>query len=160
MKEFADETTVRNGRVAGALVELGARVVQLVRAEVRQRATPGLPYSQIRSLRFLRDNPHAALSEVAEGLGLGAPTVSKAINGLVEQGMVERAGDCADRRRVKLELTAAGLAALREASEVAHARIGRMLAPLTEDEVRTVENAIRLLEPLFAPDAGCGGGEE
>jgi DNA-binding MarR family transcriptional regulator len=61
---------------------------------------------------------------------------------------------------VKLELTAAGLAALREASEVAHARIGRMLAPLTEDEVRTVENAIRLLEPLFAPDGGCRGGEE
>ena len=146
--------------MAGALVELSACVVQLVRAEVRQRQTSGLPYSQVRSLRFLRDNPRAALSEVADGLGLGAPTVSKAINDLVEQGMVQRTGDCADRRRVKLELTADGSAALREASKVVHARVGRNLAPLTDEEVEMVENAIRLLEPLFAPTGGSGGENE
>ena len=149
MKAFAHESTVEDTRLAEAVVELAAQVVQLVRAEVRQCPAPGPAYSQIRSLRFLKSNPGAALSDVAEGLGLGAPTVSKAINELVELGMVGRTGDCADRRKVILELTDAGEAALRRASEVAHSRIARLLAPLGEEEIRIVERALEVLAPLF-----------
>lgn len=155
MKDFVDETTRRDERVAEAVVELSARVVQLVRAEVRQRSDAGPAYSQVRSLRFLKENPGAALSEVADGLGLGAPTISKSINELVEQGMVRRTGDCDDRRRVMLELTDDGQAALAAASCVAHSRIARLLAPLSCEEVAAVESAIGLLQPLFSASGNC-----
>jgi DNA-binding MarR family transcriptional regulator len=159
MKAFADETFIPDTGLAAALVELAAQVVQLVRAEVRQVGAAGLAYSQVRSLRFLKTRPGAALSEVAEGLGLGAPTVSKAINELVEQGMVRRTGDCSDRRRVVLELTDEGAEALRRASSVAHARIARLLEPLDEAELDLVWRAIDILEPLLSTTE-CESGDE
>ena len=160
MKVFAIENTMIPVPVAEGIVELASRVVQLVRAEVRQHQTTGLPYSQIRALRFLKENPGAALSDVAEHLGLGAPTVSKAINELVEQGMVSRTGDSEDRRRVMLHATADGLAALRQASEVAHAQVAKLLEPLTDEEVAAVERAVSLLQPLFGSSCRCERGDE
>jgi DNA-binding MarR family transcriptional regulator len=157
MKVFAIENTIPAVPVAEGIVELASRVVQLVRSEVRQHQTTGLPVSQIRALKFLKENPGASLSEVAESLGLGAPTVSKAINELVEGGMVSRTGDSADRRRVTLHATEGGLAALREASEVAHAQVAKLLAPLGEEEVAAVERAISLLQPLFCVSYRCEG---
>jgi DNA-binding MarR family transcriptional regulator len=159
MKAFVDERMIPDTGLAEAMVELAAQVVQLVRAEVRQVGAAGPAYSQVRSLRFLKSRPGAALSEVAEGLGLGAPTVSKAINELVEQGMVRRTGDCSDRRRVGLELTDDGAAALRRASSVAHARIARLLEPLDEEELTTVWRAIDILEPLLSTTE-CESGDE
>ena len=155
MKVFAIENTIAAGPVAEGIVELASRVVQLVRSEVRQHQTTGLPVSQIRALKFLKEKPGASLSEVAESLGLGAPTVSKAINELVEEGMVSRTGDSADRRRVTLHATADGLAALREASEVAHAQVAKLLEPLGEEEVAAVERATSLLLPLFGASCRC-----
>lgn len=157
MKVFAIENTIPAVPVAEGIVELASRVVQLVRSEVRQHQTTGLPVSQIRALKFLKENPGASLSEVAESLGLGAPTVSKAINELVEGGMVSRTGDSADRRRVTLHATAGGLAALREASEVAHAQVAKLLEPLDGEEVAAVERAISLLQPLFCVSYRCEG---
>jgi DNA-binding MarR family transcriptional regulator len=155
MKVFAIENTIPAVPVAERIVELASRVVQLVRSEVRQHQTTGLPVSQIRALKFLKENPGASLSDVAESLGLGAPTVSKAINELVEGGMVSRTGDSADRRRVTLHATAGGLAALREASEVAHAQVAKLLEPLDGEEVAAVERAISLLQPLFCVSYRC-----
>lgn len=155
MKVFAIENTMTAIPVAEGIVELASRVVQLVRSEVRQHQAAGLPVSQVRALKFLRENPGASLSDVAESLGLGAPTVSKAINELVEAGMVSRTGDSADRRRVTLHATAGGLAALRKASEVAHAQVAKLLEPLDEEEVAAVERAISLLQPLFGASCRC-----
>jgi DNA-binding MarR family transcriptional regulator len=73
--------------------------------------------------------------------------------------MVRRTGDCSDRRRVVLELTDDGAAALRRASSVAHARIARLLEPLDEEELTTVWRAIDILEPLLSTTE-CESGDE
>jgi hypothetical protein len=56
---------------------------------------------------------------------------------------------------VTLRATAGGLAALREASEVAHAQVAKLLEPLDEEEVAAVERAISLLQPLFGASCRC-----
>jgi len=48
------------------------------------------------------------LHDLAERLGVTAPTASRAVDGLVEHGMLERRPDPADRRAVRISLTAEG----------------------------------------------------
>src|SRR5215210_188011 len=50
----------------------------------------------------------ATLNEVAAKVGRGAPAVSRAVDGLVRAGMVERTADPDNRRRLALRLTESG----------------------------------------------------
>ena len=55
------------------------------------------------------------LSELAERMGITAPTASRAVDGLVELGLLERLPDPADRRAVSIDVTAPGRSARRGA---------------------------------------------
>jgi DNA-binding MarR family transcriptional regulator len=48
------------------------------------------------------------LSELAERMGITAPTASRAVDGLVDLGLLERLPDAADRRAVRIDLTGPG----------------------------------------------------
>jgi DNA-binding MarR family transcriptional regulator len=48
------------------------------------------------------------LSELAERIGTTAPTASRAVDGLVCLGLLERLPDPADRRAVRIDLTGSG----------------------------------------------------
>ena len=48
------------------------------------------------------------LSELAERMGITAPTASRAVDGLVELGLLERLPDPADRRAVRIDMTEPG----------------------------------------------------
>jgi DNA-binding MarR family transcriptional regulator len=48
------------------------------------------------------------LSELAERMGITAPTASRAVDGLVDLGLLERLPDPADRRAVRIDLTGPG----------------------------------------------------
>ena len=56
----------------------------------------------------------ATLNEVAARVGRGAPAVSRAVEGLVRSGLVERTHDPENRRRLALRLTTAGREQLQE----------------------------------------------
>ena len=48
------------------------------------------------------------LSDLAERMGITAPTASRAVDGLVDLGLLERQPDPADRRAVRIDLTEPG----------------------------------------------------
>ncbi len=48
------------------------------------------------------------LSELAERMGITAPTASRAVDGLVDLGLLERLPDPNDRRAVRIDLTEPG----------------------------------------------------
>jgi DNA-binding MarR family transcriptional regulator len=48
------------------------------------------------------------LSELAERMGITAPPASRAVDGLVELGLLERLPDPADRRAVRIDMTEPG----------------------------------------------------
>jgi DNA-binding MarR family transcriptional regulator len=60
---------------------------------------------QIRALAFLYHHAPATVGEVAAGVGVGMPAASELIDRLVEEGLVERSANPADRRQVLLRLT-------------------------------------------------------
>lgn len=95
---------------ASELLEVVPLIMRAMRAEVRRQRAPELSLPQFRALSFIGRNEGAALSDVAAFLGLGLPSASKLIEGLVAEKFVVRETAAGDRRRVQLALSPAGRA--------------------------------------------------
>jgi DNA-binding MarR family transcriptional regulator len=88
-------------------------------------------------------------------MGVTAPTMSLAIDRLERKGYVVRLRDTADRRRVHLRLTAAGVR-LRQASSVLDTdRVEALVARLSEEDRDAAVHGLALL--ARAAHAGTGG---
>jgi DNA-binding MarR family transcriptional regulator len=93
---------------AAELLEVVPLIMRAMRAEVRRQRAPELSMPQFRALAFVGRNKGAALSDVAAFLGLGLPSASKLIDGLVASKFVVREIALGDRRKVYLALSPAG----------------------------------------------------
>jgi len=89
----------------------------------------------------------ATLNQVADHVGRGAPAVSRAIDGLVRAGLVERQADPDNRRRLQLRLTEEGKQFMAKPPAVDGSLEGR-LAKLASSELRALERGIEILERL------------
>ncbi|MBV9527067.1 MarR family transcriptional regulator [Sphingomonas sp.] len=87
----------------------------------------------------------ATLNAVADRVGRGAPAVSRAVEGLVRSGLVERTHDPENRRRLALRLTTAGREQLQERANSGSGFAGK-LERLAHSELRAIERAIEILE--------------
>lgn len=87
----------------------------------------------------------ATLNQVAAGVGRGAPAVSRAVDALVRAGLVERAPDPDNRRRLSLKLTQAGRDELAGRPRANGAVVSR-LERFAQSELRAIERAVEILE--------------
>jgi len=153
MKIFAEETigpdAPADAAAAQLCLETGVRIVRLVRRAVREAPPSALSLSRLRALAFIDEKPRACLSELAEHLIVGPPTASKVVDDLVARRLVRRAAQSADRRRVTLELTAAGRRTLRTAARPGRDQIAALLARLSPGELRRVRLGMETLLPLL-----------
>jgi long-chain acyl-CoA synthetase len=85
----------------------GPVIARLARQLELALNTVDLTLSQYRVLSFLGEGGEAA-SVLAEKLAVSRPSVTGVVDGLVARGLVQRAEDPTDRRRVRHELTPAG----------------------------------------------------
>jgi len=89
------------------------------------------------------------LSELAERMGITAPTASRAVDGLVELGLLERLPDPADRRAVSIDVTAPGRARVEERMALAAAALEPAVAALSgQDRARLAALLARLADAL------------
>ena len=88
-------------------------------------------------------------SELARAFNVTMPTMTRAIDGLVDKGYVERQPDIKDRRCIYLQLTEKGA----EMSAYAHAQfrqaVSRFLSPLGDDQLRDIVIACRHIGTLL-----------
>jgi DNA-binding MarR family transcriptional regulator len=84
-----------------------------------------LSLPQYRVLSLLGDGSSAS-SALAGRLAVSPPSVTAVVDGLVARGLVERHADSADRRRLTLVLTPAGLKLLRNAETAVDTRLGEV----------------------------------
>jgi DNA-binding MarR family transcriptional regulator len=108
--------------------------MRTIRAEMRSRRGLDLSVPQFRALLFIKRRPGAALNQVAEFLGLTAPSTSRMIDGLVQRGLVKRGSDDDDRRKLALRLTSAGQGVLDTARQGTLRRLSGMLERLDADQ--------------------------
>ena len=67
-----------------------------------------LSLTQVKSLGLLAEREAASIGTLSEEIGLSLPAVSRAVEGLVQRGMVKRAEDPTDRRARRVTSTAKG----------------------------------------------------
>lgn len=109
----------------------------------------GLSLTQLKAMHVLsaadEDLSTGGLAERLGGLSL--PTLSRAVDSLVQRGYVKRTEDANDRRIKRLRLTAKGRKTIDRLIEIRAAELEAGLETLTDEER---EQLARALEPILA----------
>lgn len=88
-------------------------------------------------------------SEIGRRLGISGPNVTSLIDRLIEQGYVKRFPDTADRRVIKIALTAKGKQFFVKRKKQINANIKNNLSVLQPEEVKTLYVAIEAFKKFI-----------
>lgn len=143
---------------AHAVLEGVPLVMRYIRTEMRSHRAPDLSVAQFRALVYVSRQEGPSLSDVAEHLGLTAPSTSVMVEGLVSRGLVGRQVHPDDRRRVTLALTPAGQAGMESAHELTESRLAERLAELAAPDRAAIVQGMQALVAVFAATQGTGIG--
>ena len=95
----------------------------------------GLTFTQVKCLHLLGDAEEPLpLNALSDTLGLSAPAISRAVDGLVQRGEVKRTEDPRDRRSKLLTLSARGRRTIDHFVAIRFAGIKRFVEELTDEE--------------------------
>ena len=144
--------TPSSQRCAADLLEVVPMIMRAMRAEVRRRRLPELSMPQFRALAFIGRNEGGALTDVAAFLGLGLPSASKLIDGLVAAKFVTRETAAEDRRRVQLGLSPAGHAKYRVMTRQARNFLAGKVSHFSEEQFQRLSEVMTALRHSFEKD--------
>ena len=138
------------------ILETVPLVMRFIRDQVRRRHASGLSLPQFRTLVFLQRAENSSLSAVAEHLGLSLPAMSRLIDGLVQDRLVQRQSVRNNRRQVALTLSRPGRATLEKVRRQIRLRLADSLQSLSAPEQKAIQRAMRVLRKVFDRHAACG----
>jgi DNA-binding MarR family transcriptional regulator len=141
MLTICDPVTVAN--------RLRPVLLQLNRQLRRELAPLGITGGQAALMHAIRTNPGIGVRDLARREGVTAAGMSTALTRLEAGGLVRRTRSQADRRRVGLELTAAGLRVLRSARSRRTAWLAARLDRLTPEQLAAIDQVIDPLGHLL-----------
>jgi len=134
---------------AHAVMQTVPAVMRAIRAEMRRNGDPLFSIPQVRALAYLHRNPGSCLFHLAEHLGVTRPTASTLVERLVRRGMVSRAEDPQERRRVVLRLTPLGLRHFRRTRQATRRWMATVLSRLSAVELRHIKKGVTVLAAPF-----------
>jgi DNA-binding MarR family transcriptional regulator len=140
---------------AGSAAELAEQLLALWRTVMVPRGVStyaifeelDLTLTQVKALSALAPDAELTVKELAERLGLSLPGASRAVDVLVERGLLGRREDTTDRRMKRLTCTAAGRDALRRLDEARLAGLEQFTATLPPTQRKRLSGA---LAPILA----------
>jgi DNA-binding MarR family transcriptional regulator len=107
-----------------------------------------LSLSQIKALNLLCDPlEEASLKELGDRLGLSLPAISRAVDGLVQRGLVTRTEDADDRRFKRVRPTPEGRELVARLVEIRMAGLTEFLEALSQ---RDRDRLAAALKPIVA----------
>ena len=134
---------------ARELLEVVPLASRWARAAVRRRE-PSWSLPQLMAMGYVRLNPDASLSDLANHLGVGLPTASTLVSRLVSTDQMDRRDDPAERRRALLRLTSKGEAQLEAALADTQAELAERLRSLSARDLARVCGSLAVLHKLFS----------
>jgi DNA-binding MarR family transcriptional regulator len=113
-------------QLADALVKLSYYVNRTAAPDMfRVLGDVGLSFTQVKALFLLHEHEEMAVKDMAAGLSMSVPAMSRAIDGLVQRGFVARREHETDRRSRQIALLPAGRDVL---TRVNAARVNALVA--------------------------------
>ncbi len=105
-----------------------------------------LSFTQIKALCAMDiDGEDRSVKALADSMKVSLPAMSRAIDGLVERGFVDRQEDRLDRRMKRLRLTDSGRAITSSLNEARLAAMQEFLTSLSDEEARALTQALGLI---------------
>ena len=89
------------------------------------------------------------LSELAELQSVSLPTMSNTVTILEERGWVKRVRSKADRRKVTVEITPAGLAMLEQTRQHMKAHVSQIISAISGEDRAAVSQGLEILREVF-----------
>ncbi|MCU1353373.1 MAG: transcriptional regulator, MarR family [Acidimicrobiales bacterium] len=119
---------------------------------LRQQADMGLTPSQLSALATVDRAGPLTLGSLADVEHVAPPSITKVVDKLEAQGLLERSSDPNDGRVRRVALTAAGKALLDESRARKDAWLATRLAALGPDELDRLAGALDVLERIIRKD--------
>jgi len=142
-----------------ALVRALGDVITLVEPRLLELwKSTGITFAQRRLLRRLVAGPRSA-GDLASELGVAAPTLTRQLQKLEERGILSRAVDSVDRRRVVVALTDAGKRLLAGHRVLGGGPLAQAARDLTPRRRRELTESLGVLTRL-ARDRGLDRGDD
>jgi len=153
LKRAVERSMVMGQVMRRAVQQLRSDLIDdFVVTEGRRKAVPGtLPevgQAQFFVLHVLAEASPLAVGEIAERCHVAVPTVSRMLNHLEANGLIERYIDPANRRVIRVAVTEAGRAAEAEMTRRFEVALEKVLSPLTDAELADLITAFGHLERL------------
>lgn len=135
--------------------ELATRLrvaVTRLNRKLRQQALAGLSPAQASALGTVNRLTNPTLGELAAAEQVQPPTVTRLVTSMESAGLVARETDGADRRVVRVRITAEGRRNLQRIRTLKNAFLTRRLAALDPAEKVLAQDLTSLLEHLVADE--------
>jgi len=131
----------KNDDQTGRIVSLIFTVRNLIHEKAARPDSRKVSLFQLITLRFIRcERP--TMKEIAEYLGITAPSATSLVNTLIRDGMVGRKAETGDRRKVRIVITAKGTVHMNKEMEYASRKIRKSLEILTRKEQDELEQIL------------------
>jgi DNA-binding MarR family transcriptional regulator len=145
-------------QVMGASHVFCSAVTEMLDRTLAEASDEMLGMSQVKLLLLIARPGHRfKVTDVAEFLGVTNAAASRAIERLVQRGLVNRSISREDRRAVDLTLTPQSRALLERFTEVRNAELADLLSDYPDEKLRT---AIQLLDELSVSLLNIGAEED
>jgi DNA-binding MarR family transcriptional regulator len=155
---MATTTSPRHSTRTAASTDPASLLRAVARLHVRaQRATLACHSASVTQCTILTELGAAqpmTLAELARRLRLDKGWTSRAVDQLVQDGLVEKAPGREDRRTIALSLTAAGEAHHRRLETLLNAQVARVIGRVPERDRAGVARALRLLHDAYESEVG------
>lgn len=133
-------------RMKDQLAYMIASLNRQLEAELEDRLRPGgVPIEQYRILEVLDASEPAAMGEIAQQSLIEAPTLTKIIDKMVAEGLVYRAPDPNDRRRVLILTAPAGKTLFKRLRGVSTAQEQRIVDLLEGEKAAALRTLLKEL---------------
>ena len=130
-------------------IELRTAVMRTSRRPRIEASGDVLTPGQYTVLAHLRSGSQT-LRELAELEHVQAPSMTRIVNALTDQGFVSRSAHPEDGRQVLVRITPAGEAVLNEARSQRTAWLAQRVAVLSDEDRLTLSRAARIMQELSA----------
>jgi DNA-binding MarR family transcriptional regulator len=125
---------VENASLNDELLPLMFELGRLMKREMSREGADPLTYLHIETLRYIQEQGAPSMSEVAEYLKIAPPSATALIDAFVKDGILDRSTDAADRRVVRLQVSAKGSKTFDDMMAKRAKAFSRIIAPLSTQD--------------------------
>lgn len=122
-------------KINSILVKIFNMVLKLEEKAIKESIHKDLSITELHTLVAIGEGRAKTMSQVAASLKISMSTLTVAVNRLVKKGYTDRFRIPEDRRIVKIQLTEAGIEAVREHEEFHTAMISEAISQIPEEQV-------------------------